>query len=348
MPPARTHFCEVVAARERRLGAAGEIVLERDHAGIGEHQRRVVPRDERPRRHVAWPFFSKKSRKWERISLTLFMDRSGQRDPAAVKAPRGRCFTAGIARLSTGAAEIAAATDAGPSGRHVLVDDVLEALRPRAIAVRPIRARAAEKAIIQVMHELNKLAGTRHGRSMSTNRTTTDLVGVVPASWLIGSSKISHLPVARQCRVSVPTRIDRSDLRSSSPLRTRGGGRSMNAGRVVRSGRSSKRPPRRFWAFPSHTRTRERAARRAAAVPGHKTLNPASFPVPSQAGTRSAGTFAHAPLAARMASAAGFHRLVGCEPPGLRLRDGSQDAAPRSAQRTPPEGDPQRAGTGGV
>ena len=34
--------------RERRLGAAGEIVLERHHPGVGEHQRRVVPRHQRP------------------------------------------------------------------------------------------------------------------------------------------------------------------------------------------------------------------------------------------------------------------------------------------------------------
>jgi hypothetical protein len=38
-------------ARERRRGAAGEIVLELDHAGVGEHQRRVVPRHKRTGRH---------------------------------------------------------------------------------------------------------------------------------------------------------------------------------------------------------------------------------------------------------------------------------------------------------
>ena len=37
--------------RIRRRGLAGEIVLELDHAGIGEHQRRIVVRNERTRRH---------------------------------------------------------------------------------------------------------------------------------------------------------------------------------------------------------------------------------------------------------------------------------------------------------
>ena len=35
-------------ARIGRARPAGEIVLELDHAGIGEHQRRVVPRHQRP------------------------------------------------------------------------------------------------------------------------------------------------------------------------------------------------------------------------------------------------------------------------------------------------------------
>ncbi len=42
-------------ARVRRLRFAGEIVLELDHAGIGEYQRRVVARDERPGRHAFVP-----------------------------------------------------------------------------------------------------------------------------------------------------------------------------------------------------------------------------------------------------------------------------------------------------
>jgi hypothetical protein len=51
LPPARTHFCEVVARWIRPLLEAGEDVLELHHAGIGEHQRRVVARHERRRRH---------------------------------------------------------------------------------------------------------------------------------------------------------------------------------------------------------------------------------------------------------------------------------------------------------
>ena len=43
-------------ARERRPRLAGEIVLELHHAGIGEHQRRIVARHERARGHDLVPF----------------------------------------------------------------------------------------------------------------------------------------------------------------------------------------------------------------------------------------------------------------------------------------------------
>ena len=49
MPPARTHFCEVAARVIGALLDAGEDVLELHHAGIGEHQRRIVARHQRAR-----------------------------------------------------------------------------------------------------------------------------------------------------------------------------------------------------------------------------------------------------------------------------------------------------------
>ena len=51
LPPARTHFCELVAGRVGPRFEAGEDVLERHHAGVDEHQGRVVVRHQRRRRH---------------------------------------------------------------------------------------------------------------------------------------------------------------------------------------------------------------------------------------------------------------------------------------------------------
>ena len=51
MPPARTHLLRGRGARIGPLLQPGEDVLELHHAGIGEHQRRVVARHQRARGH---------------------------------------------------------------------------------------------------------------------------------------------------------------------------------------------------------------------------------------------------------------------------------------------------------
>ena len=76
MPPARTHFCAVVAARVRALFQTGEDVLELHHARIGEHQRRVVARHQWRTRHDLVPLAREKPRKFDLISLTPLMARN--------------------------------------------------------------------------------------------------------------------------------------------------------------------------------------------------------------------------------------------------------------------------------
>ena len=94
--------------RERRLGTAGEIVLERDHAGIGEHQRRIVPRDERPRRQ------------WNMAVILEEIEKTGTNiidaihGPIRAVGPGGSQSTAGRWLFTAGIAILSRITDWGP------------------------------------------------------------------------------------------------------------------------------------------------------------------------------------------------------------------------------------------
>ena len=63
--------------RKRRLRSTGEIVLELDHAGVGEHQRRVVARHERARRHQRMAVLLEIAQKMGTDIVDAVHDRSG-------------------------------------------------------------------------------------------------------------------------------------------------------------------------------------------------------------------------------------------------------------------------------